>query len=108
MKKVRYISLLLLALFVGKMVSDALLTHTHSYAWGNVTHSHPYSSKSHTHSAEDLLAIASANNASYIASDTTHITPTEQSEISIIWFYAEKSYTTTLAANNQRAPPALG
>lgn len=89
-------------------MSDALLTHTHSYAWGNVTHSHPYSSKSHTHSAEDLLAIASANNTSYVASDTTHITLTEQSEISIIWFYAEKSYTTTLSANNQRAPPALG
>ena len=107
MKKVRYISLLLLTLFVGKLVSDSVLTHTHTYEWGAVTHSHPYSQKGHNHSTNELVVIAMANHATFTATECTHITTPAQSEISIFWSYAESLIATALSAQNQRAPPAL-
>ena len=106
-KKVWYISLLLLLLFMGKMVGDAVLTHTHIYEWGAVTHSHPYSHKGHNHSTNDLVVIAIANHATFTSTDYTHLTAPEQSEISILWSYAESRSTTYLSAQNQRAPPVL-
>lgn len=106
-KKAKYISLLLLTLFVGKLVSDTVLTHTHTYEWGAVTHSHPYSQKGHNHSTNDLVVIAMANHATFTSTDYTHLTVPEQSEISILWSYAESRSTTCLSAQNQRAPPVL-
>lgn len=106
MKKAKYISLLLLTLFVGKLVSDTVLTHTHTYEWGAVTHSHPYSQKGHNHSTNELVVIAMANHATFTSTDYTHLTAPEQSEISILWSYAESHITTALSAQNQRAPPA--
>lgn len=108
MKKIKYITLLLLTLFVGKLVSDTLLTHTHTYEWGTVTHSHPYSQKGHTHSTDDLVLIANLNSTPYTTPDTTSVIIAAESEISINWYYAEDLVSTTISARNQRAPPLLG
>ena len=107
MKKAKYISLLLLTLFVGKLVSDTVLIHTHTYEWGAVTHSHPYSQKGHNHSTNELMAISIVNHTAFTATEYTHITTPEQSEISILWSYIESRTSTTLSIQNQRAPPAL-
>lgn len=98
---------MLLTLFVGKLVSDSVLTHTHTYEWGAVTHSHPYSQKGHNHSTNELIVIAMANHATFTSTDYTHLTAPEQSEISIFWSYAENLIATALSAKNQRAPPVL-
>ena len=92
---------------MGKLVSDAVLTHTHTYEWGSVTHSHPYSQKGHNHSTSELLVIAASNHSTFTATDCVNITTPEQSEIFIIWSYAESLVETALSAQNQRAPPAL-